>query len=91
MNIQLTSDQINALLELGGAIFLIPSLIEAFKKKLIVGVSWITPIFFTSWGLWNCWYYPSLGQYYSAIAAIIMFIANIVWLGMILKYKDNKI
>jgi len=86
----MTSDQINAALELLGAVFLVPTLLEAFSKKLIVGVHWISPIFFTIWGLWNCFYYPTLHQYWSASAAIVMFGTNLIWLIMIIKYKEKK-
>ena len=85
----LSSDQINACLELAGAIFLVPTLIEAYNKKRIVGVHYITPIFFSLWGLWNIFYYPSLNQYWSASAACIMLSVNIIWLVMVFRYKEK--
>ena len=89
MSLNLSSDQFNALLALSGACFLLPSIFEAYKKKLVVGIHWSTPLFFTSWSLWNIWYFHSLDQPYSTVGALSMFIVDIVWLGLILKYRDK--
>jgi len=81
-------DIMNALFELFGAFAVLPSILEAHRTKRIMGVSIITSLFFTSWGLWNIFYYPSLTQTWSGYAAILMTATNAFYLWQVYKYRD---
>jgi len=83
-------DHINALFELAGALFLIPSLVSAFRGRVVQGVHWLTPMFFWSWGMWNVFYYPSLDQWMSFCAGIVLALANTVWLYAVFKFSPSK-
>ena len=89
----MTMDQTNACFELMGAAFMIPSLIKAYKEKVIQGVSILTPIFFSCWGIFNVFYYPSIFQFYSGMAAIMLFSINLIWLYQVIVYsrKNNEL
>jgi len=80
-------DAINALFEVGGAFAIIPSIVAAWRAKKIVGVSIVTSLFFTSWGWWNIFYYPSLDQTLSAAAAGMLATTNSIWLFQIWYYR----
>jgi len=83
-------DAINALFELGGAFAIIPSIVAAHRAKRIAGVSIFTSLFFTSWGWWNIFYYPSLDQTLSACAAVLLAATNSIWLGQIWIYRRRS-
>lgn len=80
-------DLINGLFEALGSIFVALSCIKLYKDKQVHGVSALTVGFFTSWGLWNLFYYPHLGQFWSSVAAGLVALVNAAWLGMIFYYR----
>tara|TARA_Y100001973_G_C5175146_1_gene321453 strand:- start:743 stop:1471 length:729 start_codon:yes stop_codon:yes gene_type:complete len=86
-------DKINALFEFSGTLFIGISVYKAWKDKYVAGVSWLSPAFFFVWGLWNLIYYPSLGQWWSFSAGIMLSTMNMIWIGQLIyynKYGDMK-
>lgn len=61
----MTPDHVNGLFELCGVLFASLSVVRAVKRGRVVGVHYMTYAFITAWGLWNMYYYPSLGQWWS--------------------------
>jgi hypothetical protein len=55
------------------------------------GVHWSTPTFFWSWGFWNVFYYPSLDQWFSFGAGLLVLFANTAWLYCVLKYTKHDV
>lgn len=51
------------------------------------GVSLLSTSFFTGWGLWNLYYYPSLGQMLSFEGGVAIVLTNIIWLSLMFKYR----
>lgn len=86
----MTPDMMNASFEILGGVFLAPSVLKAWRGKMIRGVHWTTPMFFWSWGLWNVFYYPMIGQPLSAWAGLIVFVVNTAWFGLVLKYGRER-
>lgn len=82
-------DVINALFESFGFFAVGASCIKVLKDKQVKGVSYATVGFFTSWGLWNLYYYPHLGQVASSVGALLTCVANGSWLVLIIKYKQE--
>jgi len=80
-------DMINAAFEFGGFLALMPSIMAIMRDKRVHGMSLLTPLFFTSWGWWNLFYYPSLDQFWSAIAAGLLASTNSVYLALLFKYR----
>jgi hypothetical protein len=58
-------DLINGSFEFLGSFFIMFSVLKLRKEKEVKGVDWKHIAFFTSWGAWNLYYYPSLGQWIS--------------------------
>lgn len=87
-------DQLNGMLELLGAPFILLSIINLAKSKTVSGVSWIHVCFFSFWGLWNLYYYPHLNQWWSFYGGLALVFTNLIWLGQIVYYltkeKQNK-
>ena len=79
-------DAINGSFELLGAPFILVSVIKLYREKIVRGVSWTTVLFFTSWGLWNLYYYPHLGQWLSFAGGLAVFFANVAWVVLLVVY-----
>ena len=79
----------NALFELFGAFFTWRNAYQLYEDKLLKGVYWPTQFFFASWGLWNLYYYPSLGQWYSFVAGVVLVLGNLSWCVLALRYKND--
>lgn len=86
-------DVINGLFESLGSIFILFSIIKLHKEKKVKGVDHKHIVFFTLWGFWNLYYYPSLNQSLSFVGGILIVIANVIWVSQIIYYerKQNEI
>jgi uncharacterized membrane protein YfcA len=80
-------DIINSLFEFFASLFILNNCYTLYKDKQVKGVSILSTAFFTSWGLWNVFYYPHLGQQFSFYAGIAVLLANILWVGMMVYYS----
>lgn len=83
----MTPDHINASFELVGSYFTWMSAWVLYQHKETKGVYWPTWLFFSVWGGWNLFYYPSLGQWFSFYAGIVLVSGNIAWVLLAVKYK----
>lgn len=82
-----TQDLINGTFEFVGGVLLIGNVIRLQRDKVVRGVSWIPVGFFTSWGAWNLYYYPWLGQWFSFAGGLLIVIVNSIWLTLVVKYR----
>jgi hypothetical protein len=80
------SDAFNGTLETLGAVFILMSIRMLHTAKLVRGVSAKHVAFFSIWGIWNLYYYPSLGQWFSFWGGVLLVVTNIFWLGQIAYY-----
>lgn len=88
------NDLVNGLFELFGGIFLSLHCWRLYKDKEIKGVSFFPFIFYTCWGYFNLFFYPSLNCWYSFYGGIIVVSVNTVYLVMLYYYwrcRDTKI
>jgi len=83
------NDLINGSFELFGGILLLLNVRRIIIDKSVAGISWLPVCFFTLWGIWNLYYYPSLNQWFSFIGGLSIVIVNIVWLSLVFKYKNG--
>jgi hypothetical protein len=84
-------DLINGGFELCSGLFQIANILRLIKDKEVKGVSLSSFILYTVWGLWNLYYYPSLGQSLSFIGGIFIVVTNMIWLGLAIYYKQFNI
>lgn len=84
----MTKDRVNASLEYFGVLFALHNCVVLVQDNgQVQGVSLAAIVFFTLWGVWNLYYYPSLGQHASAIASIGLVFANGAWLGIYTYFR----
>jgi uncharacterized membrane protein YfcA len=84
-------DLVNGTFEFGAAIAILLHCKNLLRDKRVMGVSVLATAFFTSWGVWNLYYYKHLGQIWSCMAGVLVVSTNVLWLGMMLYYlRKNK-
>lgn len=81
------NDIINGSFEIVGAFLCWLNVRKLLIDKRVEGVYWPVQAFFASWGLWNLYYYPSLGQWASFWGGLMLFIGNTAWVFMAIYYK----
>lgn len=86
----MTADMINGAYELLGGVFILNHCRAVLKDKAVNGVSLVSTVFFTSWGVWNLYYYPSLNQWCSFAGGIFIVLSNCLWIGLMLKYRKES-
>ena len=79
-------DAINASLECLSSVFVWLSIRQLWRDKRVRGVAWSHYAFIVAWGMWNCYYYPSLGQWASFWGGVAMLFSNMTYFGMLLYY-----
>lgn len=79
-------DLINGTYEAIGGAFIALSIRKLHREKLVKGVSWIHVGFFASWGYWNLFYYPHLGQWLSFVGGVGIVTTNTIWLAQMIYY-----
>jgi len=85
------ADTINGIYEMTGSIAVAWNCVTTYRDKEIKGISLGSMIFFTSWGFWNLYYYPSLHQWISTLGAASMVLFNTIWLFQAIYYTNlNK-
>lgn len=75
----------NAMFEFIGGLAVLRTVMHAWKVGKIVGVHWMTPAFFWTWGAWNIFYYPHLDQWMSFVAGLFIFAVNTAWMYSLWK------
>lgn len=83
----MSNDLINGFFELCGGLLYVINIRRLIRDKEVRGVSWIPTLFFTFWGAWNLYYYPSLNQTLSFIGGIFIFTTNAIWIYLVFYYK----
>lgn len=82
-------DIVNGCFELMGGFLYILNIKAILKDKVVHGVSLLPAFFFSSWGIWNLFYYPSLEQWYSFIGGVFLVTFNTTWLVLALYYSKK--
>lgn len=83
-------DLLNGMFELLGGVFIWMHIRQILKDKAVKGVSIPATGFFTSWGFWNLYYYPHLGQWWSFTGGVVIVLANIIWISLMLYYSRGS-
>lgn len=82
----ITPDMINAGFEAGAGFAVLHHCWKLYQHKAARGVSAPAVMFFTLWGLWNIFFYPYLGQFWSFIGGIFVTLANALYVAMLVRY-----
>lgn len=83
------ADISNGAFEFVASLMILNNCRALYKEKRRQGVSKFSSMFFLSWGFWNTFYYPHLGQMWSFIGGLFVVASNILWISMMLYYDHN--
>jgi len=83
-------DNVNGLFEVMGGAFVFMNVLRLYKDKSVRGVSPIATSFFVVWGYWNLYYYPSVGQIWSAFGASSVAVVHTIWLCQMIYYVRKE-
>lgn len=81
------TDAANGFLEALGGLLILNHCRVALRDRAVAGVSAASVAVFTAWGLWNLYYYPSLGQWYSFAGGLVPVVANALWVILLTRYR----
>jgi hypothetical protein len=87
--LQPSPDFLNGLFEALGGIMHWTSVLALARDKQVKGTNVWATVFFNAWGIWNLWYYPHLGQWWSAAGGLVIVSANSVWIWLAWKYQPR--
>jgi hypothetical protein len=82
-------DAFNGSLELVAAALTSMHVEKTWYAKSATGVSIPAQCAFAGWGLWNCLYYPHLGQWLSFIGGLAVFGMNALWATLLIRYRTR--
>lgn len=80
------ADTVNGTFEVLGACFVALNVRRLYRDKVVRGIHWLSIAFFTSWGFWNLYFYPAVGQWLSFYGGLGVVVANTCWLTLLVYY-----
>ncbi len=83
------ADAINGCFDGSGAIFLAINTWALYRDKIVKGVHPLPLAFFGTWGLWNLYYYPTLGQWLSFSGGVALVTVNLFNLWLMIYYMRH--
>ena len=84
----ITPDHLNGCFETTGAIVTWFNVKRLLHDKMLMGIYWPTQAFFSSWGIFNLWYYSSLNQPFSFWGGLVLALGNITWVVLAIYYTQ---
>lgn len=83
-------DYVNAIFEGGGACIQLLNVRQLLRDRTVRGVHWLPLSFWTAWGYWNIFYYPSLDQWLSFTGGLGVVACNTVNLYLMWRFWPRK-
>lgn len=83
-------DLVNGLYEGIGGFMCLLNVRALYRDKKISGIRLLPSVFFMTWGFWNLYYYPHLGQWLSFSGGAFLALVNLTWVSMALYYSRVK-
>lgn len=83
-------DLVNASFEIFASVMILNNCRVLIHDKAVAGVSIISTVFFTLWGVWNLFYFPNLGQWLSFYGGVGIVLANIFWICLMVRYRHPE-
>jgi len=83
-------DFTNGLFESIGGLLLWANVRALYRDKVVRGVRILPVVFWSAWGFWNLYYYPSLDQWWSFAGGLGVVIPNTLWVLMAVRYTRRE-
>jgi hypothetical protein len=79
-------DAVNGGFETLGAVAVWVNVRRLWKDRMVRGIDPLVTVFFTVWGVWNLYYYPSLNQWYSFAGGALLASGNLAWVLLLWRF-----
>jgi hypothetical protein len=86
----MSPDVVNGLFECIGALVLSINVRQLLKDKVLRGVHIAPTVFYTLWGVWNLYYYPTLDQWFSFAGGVAVVLVNAAWVILAVYYARRN-
>lgn len=83
----MTPDQINSGFGLAAGLLLMLNVKKLYHDKQLRGVCIAPTAFMAAWGLWNLYFYPYIGAWWSFTTGLLIVAVNVIWVGQMFYYK----
>lgn len=80
-------DAVNACFEGLLAVLLLGNVRRLLRDRRVQGVTVWPSILTTAWGVWNLYYYPALGQWWSTVGGSAVVLMNSWWLALAWRFR----
>jgi drug/metabolite transporter superfamily protein YnfA len=87
---KLTPDIINGTFEIIGGMLCCLNVRQIWRDRKVTGFYWPTQAFFAIWGMWNLYFYPTLGQWFSFGGGVFLVLANTTWTLLAHHYSKKE-
>lgn len=87
---RLSPDAINGCYESLGSLAIWANVHKLWQDKVVLGAHWQSMIFWSSWSMWNLYYYPVLHQWFSFSGGCSLALANVVWTALAAYYMLRR-
>lgn len=85
-----TPDLCNAAFEFWGSVMTWMNVRRVIHDQGYAGIHLPAIVFFFTWGVWNLFYYPHLGQWWSFLAGCSLVLANLAWVTQMVRYGRKR-
>lgn len=86
----MTPDAINGIFELAASVLLAMNVIKLHHDKRLRGVCVAPFVFMVAWGYWNCFFYLTLGAWWSFWGGVLIAMVNTTWVSQMVYYTIKK-
>lgn len=83
----MTPDHVTATFEVIAALFVWANVARLARDRSVRGVFAPVFVFYTLWGVWNCFFYSALGQWASFYAGFGTTLGNLAWCLLAWRYR----
>lgn len=80
-------DLINGCFEALGSLLILNHCRVTLRDRGVKGVSLLSTGIFNAWGVWNLFYYPALGQWWSFWGGCGLSLANACWVVLMVRFR----
>jgi hypothetical protein len=82
-------DLANGVFEGGLSIFLFKGILKLRHDRKVLGFYWPTVLWTSTWGIYNLYFYPHLGQWCSFTGGLFVVAFNLTWLAHVAYYAKQ--
>lgn len=83
----MTPDLINGAFEAVGGICSWLTVSRYLKERKVSGIFWPAAFYYSTWGIWNLFYYPALHQPISFVCGVFLSSGTVTWLLLVIRDK----